>query len=212
MIINTYWFPVWPHGSSRVSPWGQRLRESRRFCIHTVLDQCVVIQAIASIFSPALFPIWCTIGDIILQLSSQGVAVSGDVRLCTGRWTAFVLWAHARASGCWRVLDALACSKSYAMVAEFKAALVSIFFYQQWIKWFCVRAKTECEYCTYINEMDTKLNPNKICWTKSQLKVHLLYTCSSELSVTRVFIAWLLHWLRPWDVVQIFEKRTDFYI
>lgn len=40
----------------------------------------------------------------------------------------------------------------------------------------------------YINEMDTKLNPNKICWTKSQLKVHLLYTYSSELSVTRVFI------------------------
>lgn len=43
--------------------------------------------AIASIFSPALFPIWCSIGDIILQLSSQRVAVSGDVSLSTGHWT-----------------------------------------------------------------------------------------------------------------------------
>lgn len=65
------------------------------FCLHTVLDQCVEIQATASIFSPALFPIWCAIGDIILQLSSHGAAVNGDAGLCTGRSTAFVLRVHA---------------------------------------------------------------------------------------------------------------------
>lgn len=94
-----------------LSPWGQRLGESRLFCIHTVLDQCVVIQAIASIFSPALLPIWCTIGDIILQLSSQGVAVSGDVRLCTVDRICIV--SECRTSGhcvVW-VLDALVRSK-----------------------------------------------------------------------------------------------------
>lgn len=73
--------------------------ERRLFCLHTVLDQCVEIQATASIFSPALFPIWCTIGDIILQLSSHGAAVNGDAGLCTGRSTAFVLRAHAGSLG-----------------------------------------------------------------------------------------------------------------
>lgn len=63
-------------------------RDSKRavsFVPHTVLDQCVVIQAMASIFSPAQFSIWCTIGDIILRLSSQGVAVFGHIlHLSTG--------------------------------------------------------------------------------------------------------------------------------
>lgn len=61
-------------------------RESCLFCLHTVLNQCVAIQVIASVFPPSLFPIWCSIGDIILQLSSQRVAVSGDVRLSTSQW------------------------------------------------------------------------------------------------------------------------------
>lgn len=86
VIINTYWFPMWLHGSSHVSPWGQRPRESCLFCLHSVLNQCVAIQVIASVFPPSLFPIWCSIGDIILQLSSQRVAVSGDVSLSTGQW------------------------------------------------------------------------------------------------------------------------------
>ncbi len=87
VIINTHWFPIWVRRSSHVCLLGQRLRESCLCCLHTVLNQCVAIQAIASIFSPALFPIWCSIGGIILQLSSQGVAVSGDVSVSTGQWT-----------------------------------------------------------------------------------------------------------------------------
>lgn len=86
--------------------------ERRLFCLHTVPDQCVEIQATASIFSPALFPIWCTIGGIILQLSSHGAAVNGDAALCTGRSTAFVLRVHAGPLGAeerWTHLCACVC-------------------------------------------------------------------------------------------------------
>lgn len=95
--------------------------ERHLFCLHTVLDQCVEIQATASIFSPALFPIWCTIGDIILQLSSHGAAVSGDAGLCTGWSTAFVLRVHAGPLGAeehWTHLSKLKLQKVSLLIAR----------------------------------------------------------------------------------------------
>lgn len=40
VIINKYWFPMWLHGSSHVSPWENRLRESCLSPPHCTESMC----------------------------------------------------------------------------------------------------------------------------------------------------------------------------